>query len=147
VFFYWEEDVNVKDFINTLQLIFTAIGGYIGYFLGGFDGLIYALVAFVAIDYITGLMAAVIEKKLSSDIGFRGIFKKVLIFILVGIGHIIDFHLIEKSSAVRTAVIFFYLSNEGLSIMENAAKVGLPIPEKLKTVFTELRREDGKDGG
>ncbi len=137
----------MKEAINTLQLIFTAIGGYIGYFLGGFDGLIYALVAFVAIDYITGLMAAVIEKKLSSDIGFRGIFKKVLIFILVGIGHIIDFHLIEKSSAVRTAVIFFYLSNEGLSIMENAAKVGLPIPEKLKTVFTELRREDGKDGG
>ena len=136
----------MKDYINTLQIIITAIGGYIGYFLGGFDGLIYALVVFVAIDYITGLMAAVIEKKLSSDIGFRGIFKKVLIFTLVGIGHIIDFHLIEKGSAVRTAVIFFYLSNEGLSIMENTAKVGLPIPEKLKTVFTELRREDGKNG-
>lgn len=136
----------MKDYINTLQIIITAIGGYIGYFLGGFDGLIYALVVFVAIDYITGLMAAVIEKKLSSDIGFRGIFKKVLIFTLVGIGHIIDFHLIEKGSAVRTAVIFFYLSNEGLSIMENAAKVGLPIPEKLKTVFTELRREDREDG-
>jgi len=136
----------MKDYISTLQLIFTAIGGYIGYFLGGFDGLIYALVAFVVIDYLTGLMAAVIEKKLSSDIGFRGIFKKVLIFTLVGIGHIIDFHLIEKGSAVRTAVIFFYLSNEGLSIMENAAKVGLPIPEKLRAVFTELRREDGKDG-
>jgi toxin secretion/phage lysis holin len=136
----------MKDYISTLQLVFTAIGGYIGYFLGGFDGLIYALVAFVVIDYITGLMAAVIEKKLSSDIGFRGIFKKVLIFTLVGIGHIIDFHLIEKGSAVRTAVIFFYLSNEGLSIMENAAKVGLPIPEKLRVVFTELRREDGKDG-
>lgn len=136
----------MKDYINTLQIIFTAIGGYIGYFLGGFDGLIYALVAFVVIDYITGLMAAVIEKRLSSDIGFRGIFKKVLIFTLVGIGHIIDFHLIEKGCAVRTAVIFFYLSNEGLSIMENAAKVGLPIPEKLQTVFTELKREDGKDG-
>lgn len=136
----------MKDYINTLQIVITAIGGYIGYFLGGFDGLIYALVAFVVIDYITGLMAAAIEKRLSSDIGFRGIFKKVLIFTLVGIGHIIDFHLIEKGSAVRTAVIFFYLSNEGLSIMENAAKVGLPIPEKLQTVFTELKREDGKDG-
>lgn len=135
----------MKDYINTLQIIITAIGGYIGYFLGGFDGLIYALVAFVVIDYITGLMAAVIEKRLSSGIGFRGIFKKVLIFTLVGIGHIIDFHLIEKGSAVRTAVIFFYLSNEGLSIMENAAKVGLPIPEKLQIVFTELRREEGKN--
>ena len=136
----------MKEVINTLQLIFTAIGGYIGYFLGGFDGLIYALVAFVVIDYITGMMAAVIEKKLSSSIGFRGIFKKVLIFTLVGIGHTIDFYLIEKGSAVRTAVVFFYLSNEGLSIMENTAKVGLHIPEKLKTVFTELRREDGKNG-
>ena len=136
----------MKEAVNTLQLIFTAIGGYIGYFLGGFDGLIYALVAFVVIDYITGLMAAVIEKKLSSDIGFRGIFKKVLIFTLVGIGHIIDFHLIEKGSAVRTAVIFFYLSNEGLSIIENTSRVGLPIPEKLQTVFTELKREDGKNG-
>ncbi len=135
----------MKEAINALQLIFTAIGGYIGYFLGGFDGLIYALVAFVVIDYITGLMVAVVEKKLSSGIGFRGIFKKVLIFALVGIGHTIDFYLIEKGSAVRTAVIFFYLSNEGLSIIENASKVGLPIPEKLKTVFTELRREDGKN--
>ena len=132
----------MKEAVNTLQLIFTAIGGYIGYFLGGFDGLIYALVAFVVIDYITGLMAAVIEKKLSSSIGFRGIFKKVLIFTLVGIGHTIDFHLIEKGSAVRTAVVFFYLSNEGLSIIENASKVGLPIPEKLRVVFTELRKGD-----
>ena len=136
----------MKEAINALQLIFTAVGGYIGYFLGGFDGFIYALVAFVVIDYITGLMAAVIEKKLSSSIGFRGIFKKVLIFSLVGIGHIIDYYLIEKGSAVRTAVIFFYLSNEGLSIIENASKVGLPIPEKLRVVFTELRREDRKNG-
>ena len=136
----------MKEAVNTLQLIFTAIGGYIGYFLGGFDGLIYALVAFVVIDYSTGLMVAIIEKKLSSSIGFRGIFKKVLIFTLVGIGHTIDFYLIEKGSAVRTAVVFFYLSNEGLSIMENAARIGLPIPEKLRVVFTELRREDGKNG-
>ena len=132
----------MKETITTLQLIVTAIGGYIGYFLGGFDGLIYALVAFVVIDYITGLMVAVVEKKLSSSIGFRGIFKKVLIFALVGIGHTIDFYLVEKGSAVRTAVIFFYLSNEGLSIMENAARVGLPIPEKLRVVFTELKKGD-----
>ena len=109
----------MKDFIHTLQLLFTAIGGYIGWFLGGFDGLVYALVAFVVIDYITGVMVAVLEKKLSSNIGFKGIFKKMLIFIFVGIGHIIDFHIIKNGSAVRTAVIFFYLSNEGLSI-ENA---------------------------
>ena len=146
MFFYLEGDETMKDFIYTFKLIFTAIGGSIGYFLGGFDGLIFALVAFVIIDYITGLMAAVIEKKLSSEIGFKGIFKKVLIFILVGIGHTIDFYLIEKGSAVRTAVIFFYLSNEGLSIIENASRIGLPVPEQLRIVFRELRKEDKKDG-
>lgn len=132
----------MKNFIYILQVAIAAVGGYIGWLLGGVDGLLYALVVFVFIDYITGLMAAVIEKRLSSNIGFKGIFKKVLIFILVGIGHIIDYHLIGKGSAVRTAVIFFYLSNEGLSIMENAAKVGLPIPEKLKVIFTELKKEE-----
>ncbi len=132
----------MKDIIHTIQIIFAAIGAYIGWFLGGFDGLLYALVAFVVLDYITGLMVAVLEKKLSSSIGFKGIFKKVLIFIFVGIGHIIDFYILQNGSAVRTAVIFFYLSNEGLSIVENAAKIGLPVPESLKKVFTELKKED-----
>ena len=136
----------MKDFIHTLQLLFTAIGGYIGWFLGGFDGLVYTLVAFVVIDYITGVMVAVLEKKLSSNIGFKGIFKKMLIFIFVGIGHIIDFHIIKNGSAVRTAVIFFYLSNEGLSIIENATRIGLPVPEQLKVVFKELKKGDEKDG-
>ncbi len=135
----------MKDIVNTLQLIFAALGGYIGWFLGGFDGFLYALVAFVVIDYITGVMVAVLEKKLSSDIGFKGIFRKVLIFMLVGIGHIIDCYIIEKGGAIRTAVIFFYLSNEGLSILENAALVGLPIPEKLKGILLELK-EGGKSG-
>lgn len=132
----------MKDIIHTIQIIFTAIGAYIGWFLGGFDGLLYALVAFVVLDYITGLMVAVLEKKLSSSIGFKGIFKKVLIFIFVGTGHIIDSYILQNGSAVRTAVIFFYLSNEGLSIVENAAKIGLPVPESLKKVFTELNKED-----
>lgn len=132
----------MKNVIHTLQLIFTAIGGYIGWFLGGFDGLLYALVAFVIIDYITGVMVAVLLKKLSSSIGFKGIFKKVLIFTFVGIGHIVDIYILQNGSAIRTAVIFFYLSNEGLSIVENAAKIGLPVPENLKKVFTELNKED-----
>ena len=132
----------MKNVIHTLQLIFTAIGGYIGWFLGGFDGLLYALVAFVIIDYITGVMVAVLEKKLSSSIGFKGIFKKVLIFTFVGIGHIVDIYILQNGSAIRTAVIFFYLSNEGLSIVENAAKIGLPVPDNLKKVFTELNKED-----
>ncbi|WP_296969737.1 phage holin family protein [Tepidanaerobacter sp. EBM-38] len=134
----------MKELIHTLQLIFAAIGGYIGWFLGDFDGLLYALVAFVVIDYITGIMLAFLEKKLSSSVGFKGIFKKVLIFAFVGLGHIIDFYIIQKGSAVRTAVIFFYLSNEGLSIIENATMIGLPVPEKLKAVFIELGKKDEK---
>jgi toxin secretion/phage lysis holin len=134
----------VKNLVNSFQLIFTVFGAYAGWFLGGFDGFLYALVTFVAVDYITGLMAAVIEKKLSSEIGFRGIFKKVLIFVLVGIGNIIDVHLVKNGSAIRTAVIFFYISNEGISIMENSAKVGLPVPEKLKNILEQINERRDK---
>lgn len=134
----------MKNSINFIQAVFTAIGGYIGYFLGGFDGFMYALITFIVIDYVTGLMVAVLERKLSSQVGFRGIFKKVLIFVMVGIGNILDVHLIKNGSAIRTAVIFFYISNEGISIIENSAKIGLPIPEKLKDVLKQLNKEDDK---
>ena len=129
----------------TLQAVFAAIGGFLGWFLGGFDGLIYTLTAFVIIDYITGLMVGIVQKKLSSEVGFKGIFKKVLIFTLVGIGNIIDVNLIGDGSAIRTAVIFFYLSNEGISILENAGLIGLPIPQKLKDILSQLKNKDGDD--
>jgi len=132
----------MKDIINTIQIAIAALGGYLGYFLGGFDGFLYALIAFIVIDYLTGIMVAVLEKKLSSEVGFRGIFKKVLIFSLVAVAHIIDAELIRTGSAIRTAVIFFYLSNEGISILENTAKIGLPIPSKLKTVLEQLNKEE-----
>ena len=134
----------MKNIINTLQLIFTAIGGYLGYILGGLDSFLYALVAFVVIDYLTGVMAAIVERRLSSEIGFKGIFKKVLIFTMVAIGNILDSKIIGDGSTIRTAVIFFYLSNEGISIIENVAKIGLPIPEKLRTVLEQLNKEDDK---
>jgi len=132
----------MKDIFNTIQIIIAAVGGYIGYFLGGWDGFLFALVAFVVIDYLTGIMVAILEKRLSSEVGFRGIFKKVLIFSLVAVGHIVDSQLIQNGSAIRTAVIFFYLTNEGISILENTAKIGLPVPEKLKTVLEQLNKED-----
>ncbi|SHE89873.1 toxin secretion/phage lysis holin [Caloramator proteoclasticus DSM 10124] len=97
----------MKNSINFIQAVFAAIGGYIGWLLGGVDGFMYALITFVVIDYVTGLMVAVLERKLSSEVGFRGIFKKVLIFVMVGIGNIVDVHLIKNGSAIRTAVIFF----------------------------------------
>ena len=135
----------MKEFWNTLQLAFTVVGGWLGYFLGGCDGLILALVLFVVTDYITGVMCAVTDKKLSSSIGFKGIFRKVLIFMLVGIANIIDFQVIKQGSVIRTAVIFFYLSNEGLSLIENAAHLGLPVPEKLKNVLEQLHDKNRKD--
>lgn len=138
----------MKEFWNTIQLIFSAVGGWLGYFLGGCDGLLYALIAFVVIDYITGVMCAIINKQLSSEVGFKGIFRKVLIFLLVGIANIIDVQVIGTGAVLRTAVIFFYISNEGVSLMENAGHLGLPIPEKIKTVLEQLhdRAENGKEG-
>lgn len=132
----------MKNIIETIQMIFATIGGYIGWFLGGADGFMYALITFVIIDYLTGLMVAVLEKKLSSEVGFRGIFKKVLIFVFVGIGNIVDVHLIKNGSAIRTATIFFYVSNEGISIIENSAKIGLPVPKKLQDILAQLNKEE-----
>ena len=125
--------------MKEIQIIFSAIGGMVGWYLGGVDGFMYALITFVIIDYITGLMVAVLEHKLSSEVGFRGIFKKVLIFTMVGIGNMIDVHLLGNGSAIRTAVIFFYVSNEGISIVENAAKIGLPVPKKLLDVLEQIK--------
>lgn len=128
----------MKEFWNAIQLVFTAVGGWLGYFLGGCDGLLIALVVFAAVDYITGIMCAISDRKLSSEVGFRGICRKVLIFVLVGVANILDVQVIGTGSVLRTAVIFFYLSNEGISLLENAAYLGLPIPEKLKDVLEQL---------
>lgn len=123
-----------------IQTIFVVFGGWLGWFLGGVDGFLIALITLVAIDYITGFMVAVIEKQLSSELGFKGLFKKMLIFAMVGIGHLIDNSLIGGGEILRTAVIFFYAANEGISILENASRVGLPIPEKLKDILLQLRK-------
>ena len=136
----------MKEIWTWIQLMLAAIGGWLGWFVGGADGFLYALIAFVVIDYITGVMCAIVDKKLSSEVGFRGIFKKVLIFSLVAIGNIVDQSVIGDGSVIRTAVIFFYLSNEGVSILENAAHIGLPVPQKLKNILEQLHNRDGKEG-
>ena len=135
----------MKEFWNTIQLVITAIGGWLGYFLGGCDGLLFALMAFVVIDYITGVMCAINDRKLSSEVGFRGICRKVLIFLLVGIANILDVQVIGTGSVLRTAVIFFYLSNEGVSLLENAAHLGLPVPDAIKTVLAQLHDRSEKE--
>ena len=129
-----------------LQMGFAAIGGWLGYFLGGADGLLITLLVFVVLDYITGVMCGIADKALSSAVGFKGLFRKVLIFALVGVGHVVDTHVIGTGDALRSAVICFYLSNEGLSMLENATRLGLPVPDKLKAILGQLHQKDSGDG-
>jgi toxin secretion/phage lysis holin len=140
------EEIIMKEFWNGIQFVFSVIGGWLGYFLGGCDGILLALIIFVVMDYITGVMCAITDKKLSSEVGFKGICKKVLIFILVGIANILDVQVIGTGSVLRSAIIFFYISNEGVSLLENAGHLGLPIPEKIKVVLEQLhdRSEKGE---
>lgn len=135
----------MKQIWSGIQIAFAAFGGFLGWFLGGVDGFLYALIAFTVIDYITGVMCAITDKKLSSSVGFKGIRRKVLIFTLVGIGNIVDVYVLGQGGVLRTAVIFFYLSNEGVSIMENTAHLGLPIPEKLKDILEQLHERGGNE--
>lgn len=135
----------MKEFWNTIQFLFAGIGGWLGYFLGGCDGLLFALLAFVVIDYITGVMCAIADKTLSSEVGFKGICRKVLIFLLVGIANILDVQVIGTGSILRTAVIFFYISNEGVSLLENTAHLGLPVPAKMKAVLEQLHDKSEKE--
>ena len=136
----------MKEFWNSIQVVFAAVGGWLGYYLGGYDGLLYALIVFMVMDYLTGVMCAVADKKLSSEVGFKGICRKVLILMLVGIANLLDVQVIGTGAVLRTAVIFFYLSNEGVSLLENAAHLGLPIPEKLRAILAQLHdRAESED--
>ena len=131
----------MKEFWNGIQLVFAVIGGWLGWFLGECDGLMYALIAFVIADYVTGVMCAVSDKRLSSEVGFKGICRKVLIFVLVGMANILDMHVISTGCVLRTAVLFFYISNEGVSVLENAGHLGLPIPARLLNVLEQLHED------
>jgi len=135
----------MKEFWNSVQVAFAAVGGWLGWFLGGSDGPLIALLAFVILDYITGVMCGIIDHKLSSEIGYHGLFRKVLIFALVGVGHLLDQQVIGAGGILRTAIIFFYLSNEGISLVENAAHLGLPVPGKLKAVLEQLHDRAEKE--
>ena len=131
----------MKNTWNCIQIAFATLGGYIGTFLGGAD----TLIAFAVLDYITGVMCAIANKNLSSEVGFKGICRKVVIFILVGIANLIDVHIIGSGSVLRTAIIFFYISNEGVSLLENASTLGLPVPSKLKEILKQIHNKSEED--
>ena len=138
-------DFSIDIIWAKIQAAITAIGGWLGYFLGGVDGLMIALIIFMALDYITGVMVGIVDHKLSSSAGFKGLMKKMVTIMLVGVANIVDTHVIGTGSALRGAVICFYLSNEGLSLLENAAYLGLPIPEKLRTILAQLHEREKKE--
>lgn len=125
----------------TIQTGLAGVGAVIGAFLGGLDGLVYALIAFVVVDYITGVLAAIAERRVSSAIGFRGISRKILIFTLIGLAHLLDTHLIGTGGALRTATVVFYLSNEGISLIENATRLGLPVPDQMRRALELVTRD------
>ena len=130
-----------------IQGVAATVGGFLGWFLGGLDGLVYALIAFIVIDYLTGFMRGILKKKLNSKVGAEGIFKKIVMLLLVGVANIIDIYLVQSgNSPLRTAVIFFYVANEGLSILENACAIGLPVPQKLKDVVAQFQKRDENGG-
>ena len=124
-----------------IRLWAASIGAILGSFIGEFDSLLYALVIFISTDYITGVLCGIVEKNLSSAIGFRGICQKVFILLLVGVANVLDVHVVGNGSILRSAVICFYISNEGISIIENAARIGLPVPEKLTEVMKQLKNK------
>ena len=138
-------DFNIDLIWAKLQFAIAGIGGWLGYALGGLDGLLIALVVFMTIDYITGIMCAIVDRKLSSAVGFRGICRKVLVMMLVTVANVIDVHVVGTGSALRGATVCFYLSNEGLSILENAVHLGLPVPEGLREVLAQLHNRKKKD--
>lgn len=131
--------------MKIIQTIAAVLSGVCGFLWGQLDGLLYALIAFMVIDYLSGVIVAVFRKELSSEVGFKGIAKKVLIMGLVAVGHILDTHILGGEAVCRSAVIGFYIANEGISILENSAKLGLPLPKKLIAVLKQLKDDNDKE--
>ncbi len=133
--------------MSRMQIIIDSVAGTIGavlgFMYGEVTGLFWALVAFMVLDYISGILAAISVRKLSSKVGFKGIAKKLLILVFVSVGHITDTYVLGGVPVAMTAVILFYIANEGISIVENATELGLPVPQKIKNVLEQIKNKSG----
>ena len=132
-------------FDTIIKTTSGAIGAVIGFLYGEITGLFIAIIALMALDYVTGILCGIAAKALSSETGFRGLVKKLMVLVIIAVGHLIDTYIIGTGSALMTAVILFFAANEGISILENAAKLGLPIPKKLRDILEQLRKDDDHD--
>lgn len=133
--------------LKNFRAIFTLIGGWVSYWIGGFDSLVYTLLSFAIVDYITGVFCAVYKHEISSKVGFKGISKKIFMFLLVGIAHTIDSKVLGQGNVIKTATIFFYIANEGISILENATILGMPVPKKLKDMLIQIKNDSNNING
>lgn len=134
----------MQDLVVLIKSIAGAVGLYLGFVVGSLNGLFIALCVFMALDYLTGVISAIISKTLNSEIGFRGLARKVFILVLVGVAHMVDMYVIGGTDGARNMVICWYLANEGISIIENAARIGLPVPEKLRAILEQLKEDNDK---
>lgn len=130
---------------TIVKSVSGAIGAVVGFLYGEINGLFIAIIALMVLDYITGILCAIVTKTLSSEVGFRGLVKKFVILLVIAVGHLVDAYVIGTGSAVMSAVMLFFAANEGISILENAAILGLPIPKKLKDVLEQLKDKDGEE--
>lgn len=128
-----------------IDSIAGAVGAVLGFMYGEVTGLFWALIAFMATDYITGVVVAAVNKQLSSEVGFRGLAKKLMILVFVSLGHIADMYVLGGTPVAMSAVMLFYIANEGLSIIENAGNLGLPVPKKLKDIMVQLKKESEEE--
>lgn len=131
---------------DTIRAIFATLGGWLGWYMGSIDGFLYALIGLVIVDYITGVVAAGIKHELSSEVGFVGIAKKVMVFAVVGVANVLDHHILQQGSVLRTMAIFFYVANEGMSIVENADRIGIAVPRPLKRILKQLKEDNDNNG-
>ena len=135
--------------MSKIQIIIDsiagAVGAVLGFMYGEVTGLFWALIAFMATDYITCVVVAAINKQLSSEVGFRGLAKKLMILVFVSLGHIADMYVLGGTPVAMSAVMLFYIANEGLSIIENAGNLGLPVPKKLKDIMVQLKKESEEE--
>lgn len=130
--------IYLNEIWDLARAFFSLLGCYLSFTLGGLDKFLYALIFMMVIDYITGVINAIVEKKLNSDVGFKGILKKFMILVIVSIANVLDNVILDTHEVLRTSIIFFYMANEGISLLENASRIGLPVPDKIKQILEQL---------